>query len=348
MQPAALVEQAWTATLPEARFDWTQSWADAGGDSLKMLTLVLHLERLGELTFPYDRLYADMTPAELAGVVATIDTHPPTSPAAEVATLYLVPGVLGGTVKIAQFARQIADRLKVEVVAPPDLDSSAQTLLSVERTAAAISQAVRDRQPDGPVHLGGYCFGGVLAFEAARQLQREGRKVASLAVIDGLLPSPTMEAALADPERASAATRFQGLMTRDLSTWYGYGGAPGWKRRLLNFAFRRRWYRLLRIIAKLAAQRRRDGHWLAEALLHRLRGIAWTTYRPPAADMPVHVFITEEMRAEAGVDLGWARWCPVLSVSRLAGRHLDVFEHDPDSGLGPLLLDHVQSAGRQA
>jgi oxalate---CoA ligase len=39
-------------------------------------------------------------------------------------------------------------------------------------------------QPDGPYHLGGYSFGGRLAFEMARQLEAVGRRVAFLGLID--------------------------------------------------------------------------------------------------------------------------------------------------------------------
>jgi thioesterase domain-containing protein len=39
-------------------------------------------------------------------------------------------------------------------------------------------------QPDGPYYLGGYSFGGRLAFEMARRLEAMGRRVAFLGLID--------------------------------------------------------------------------------------------------------------------------------------------------------------------
>jgi len=45
-------------------------------------------------------------------------------------------------------------------------------------------QVVREFQPEGPYYLGGYCFGGNVAYEMARQLQAQGRTVALVALID--------------------------------------------------------------------------------------------------------------------------------------------------------------------
>jgi thioesterase domain-containing protein len=44
--------------------------------------------------------------------------------------------------------------------------------------------AVRSRQPEGPYFLGGYCFGGNVAYEMARQLQLEGQEVELVVLID--------------------------------------------------------------------------------------------------------------------------------------------------------------------
>ena len=43
---------------------------------------------------------------------------------------------------------------------------------------------IKDAQPRGPYLLSGYSFGGVVAFEMARQLQAAGEKVALLALLD--------------------------------------------------------------------------------------------------------------------------------------------------------------------
>jgi thioesterase domain-containing protein len=67
---------------------------------------------------------------------------------------------------------------------PRGLDGREPLLTSVEEMAAHYIKQIRRVKPRGPYHLGGYCFGGVVAFEMARQLEQAGEDVATLAIID--------------------------------------------------------------------------------------------------------------------------------------------------------------------
>ena len=55
---------------------------------------------------------------------------------------------------------------------------------TLEQMAAYYVQEVRSFQPQGPYLLGGYCFGGNVAYEMARQLGAQGERVALLALLD--------------------------------------------------------------------------------------------------------------------------------------------------------------------
>jgi len=72
--------------------------------------------------------------------------------------------------------------------------------------AAHYLSQLREVQAEEPYFLGGYSFGGTIAFEMARQLQAGGEKVAFLFIIDSLSPGtdlkhPKLEeiASLQDP-----------------------------------------------------------------------------------------------------------------------------------------------------
>ena len=54
----------------------------------------------------------------------------------------------------------------------------------VEDMARHYLQEIRTVQPQGPYYLGGYCFGGNVAFEMARQLEAAGEPVALLTLLD--------------------------------------------------------------------------------------------------------------------------------------------------------------------
>ncbi|MFI9782965.1 amino acid adenylation domain-containing protein [Kitasatospora sp. NPDC051984] len=80
---------------------------------------------------------------------------------------------------------------------------------TVREMATAYVEEIRRIQPEGPYHLLGWSFGGIVAFEMATQLRADGREVALLTLLDCFPGVPdhyrvneqNMVAALLDPER---------------------------------------------------------------------------------------------------------------------------------------------------
>jgi thioesterase domain-containing protein len=73
---------------------------------------------------------------------------------------------------------------------PIGLDGKSSPLTRIEDMASHYIEALRRVQPKGPYFLGGWSFGGWVAFEMAQQLQKSGEEVALLAVLDTLAPIP--------------------------------------------------------------------------------------------------------------------------------------------------------------
>jgi len=101
--------------------------------------------------------------------------------------------------------------------------SPGQPWPSVKDIARLYTELILARVPNGPYHLAGLCFGGLVAFEVAHQLIASGQEVASLAILDGLLPrgsvySPLLHARvlLSDPQRGltRVGQRVRGLAER--------------------------------------------------------------------------------------------------------------------------------------
>lgn len=59
---------------------------------------------------------------------------------------------------------------------------------SIEAMAERYVTEIRQQHPEGPYVLGGASFGGILAFEMARQLTEAGQEVSRLYLVDALLP----------------------------------------------------------------------------------------------------------------------------------------------------------------
>lgn len=63
---------------------------------------------------------------------------------------------------------------------PPGLDEACAPLTSIEEIAQYFAEQIRIFHPDGPMTVAGYCAGGSIAFELARQLQNTGADVTNL------------------------------------------------------------------------------------------------------------------------------------------------------------------------
>jgi len=116
---------------------------------------------------------------------------------------------MGGTLNnLRRLALLLGDARPCYGLQPPGADNPEQLLDSVEALAAHYITEVRREQPAGPYYLGGYSGGGVAAFEMARQLLRQGERVAFLGLIDSFspqLPKRTWrERALLHARRAAA------------------------------------------------------------------------------------------------------------------------------------------------
>jgi thioesterase domain-containing protein len=65
-------------------------------------------------------------------------------------------------------------------------------LPTIEEMAAAHVKSMRAVQPEGPYLLGGFCNGGLTAYEMARQLYAQGERVDLLVLMDSIPPRTQM------------------------------------------------------------------------------------------------------------------------------------------------------------
>ncbi|MGW6461097.1 thioesterase domain-containing protein, partial [Streptomyces sp. NPDC055078] len=96
---------------------------------------------------------------------------------------------LYGEVSYAVYlSRHFGPRTPVLGLEQVDMDSRVTLYDSVEEMAARYVGELRDQFTGEPFTLGGASFGGVLAYEMARQLQHEGETVSQLLAVDPIMP----------------------------------------------------------------------------------------------------------------------------------------------------------------
>lgn len=130
--------------------------------------------------------------------------------------IYLVHGVGGGMFwGYANLARHFEQERPVYGFKSRGLEGL-EEWPSIEIMAAHYVAELRAFQPQGPYRLGGYCFGGNVAYEMARQLQEQGQQTALLALMDCSPPNGNYERM---PARVSL--RWLAQFNLNLAFWGG-------------------------------------------------------------------------------------------------------------------------------
>jgi len=108
------------------------------------------------------------------------------------------------------------------------LDGS-EPFTNIEDTARCYVDEIRRVQPHGPYYLGGICFGGLVAFEMARVLEKSGEPVAALVLLD--CRNPAFVNSLSKRERFVSNIRFYArraawhartLRSKPVNEWFEY------------------------------------------------------------------------------------------------------------------------------
>ncbi len=106
--------------------------------------------------------------------------------------LYLVHSLAGELTWLPVLARQLDAQRPIHGFAAPGLNAKGPLFTSLEEMASNYLAAVRKNQPHGPYLFGGYSFGGVIAYEMARQAQQAGESVQKLILIDAYTPNSSI------------------------------------------------------------------------------------------------------------------------------------------------------------
>jgi len=112
---------------------------------------------------------------------------------------YCVHGMGGGVLDYIELAHHLGSDQPFYGLQERGFDDIHEPFTSIEAMAEHYIREIRTFQPNGPYYLGGYCYGGTVAFEMARQLHEQGQHVALLAIIDNTAPNLDYYSALWKP-----------------------------------------------------------------------------------------------------------------------------------------------------
>ena len=174
----------WEETLKLSRIGVRDRFADLGGDTGKARQVIETINKVFSKNLPELLMCGGATIEALAGAIfselplepfCTIQTKRPDSKP----PLFFVHGdVFGGGFYTIELARHLGEDMPFFSFNPYGLDGQAIPE-SIEEMAKAYLEILKNIHPSGSFYLGGYCSGALVAYEMARIIEREGRRIES-------------------------------------------------------------------------------------------------------------------------------------------------------------------------
>ncbi|QDI72567.1 non-ribosomal peptide synthetase [Streptomyces calvus] len=191
-----LLAEMWSEVLgvPVERIGADDDFFDLGGHSFAALRLIGRMESTWDVTVPTATVFSAPT---LRALAAWLDERPP-APApsplvplratGELPPLFLVHPVGGHVLCYASLAAALPPGRPVHALVARGMREGERPAARIEDMAADYLDAIAEAGHDGPLLLGGWSLGGVVAFEMARQAALRDGRTPPVVLIDSHAP----------------------------------------------------------------------------------------------------------------------------------------------------------------
>jgi amino acid adenylation domain-containing protein len=347
------LQAIWQDLLGVPRIGMRDSFFELGGHSLLAVRLFSRIRKLTGHDLPLATLFKFATIESLAELLGesrafdgprlpastSIEVSQPWSPLVEITKgagrwpLFCVHNADGNVLNYYNLARHLGPDRTVYGLQAQGSDGRHAPLSRIEEMAALYLPFVRKVQATGPYFFAGHSGGGVVAFEMAQQLMREGEEVALLALLDTLHPSvATRELTLR--QRLQVA-RQRGTPVKILPS-------------LMPWLARRIGRRAMKV--RRARQLAQDGmsipHHLREVFIFDAFATALRAYRPERYSNKIYLLqaTAGDLGRVLGFDHGWTGVPEKgLEVRDVPGTHLAMM-YEPNVGAVATILRAIIDA----
>lgn len=190
----ARLVRIWSAVLSVDRVGIRDDFFALGGNSLLAAGLVEEISKSLGTALPVSAVYQAPTVEQMARILGG---DPQTT--ASKSLLWLQPRGsrnsffwIHGQASDAVLPQYLGPDQPVYGVIHQSMDGKPASYTTVESIADHYLAEMRTVQPQGPYLLGGYCFGGLVAFEIAQRLTKRGEEISLLFLLDPP-PPPNLE-----------------------------------------------------------------------------------------------------------------------------------------------------------
>ncbi len=185
-----LVADIWKEYLGIEKVGIYDNFFELGGHSLIAVKVMARIEKETGKRLPLAILFENSTVEKLAlilgmdGRAITWDSLVPVKPKGTKMPIYIVHGAGLNVLLFNTLASHMHPDQPVYGLQAKGLNGVDEPLNRMEDIAAHYISAIRAQNPDGPYALAGFSFGGIIAWEMARQMEALNLEVKMLAMFD--------------------------------------------------------------------------------------------------------------------------------------------------------------------
>ncbi|PMB02573.1 hypothetical protein CEN49_25260 [Fischerella thermalis CCMEE 5273] len=204
----------WEEILQVRPIGITDPFFQLGGHSLLTVRMMAEIQRRLNKKLPVSAIFQGETIERLAGMLRSNDMPLEDSRIVELQKpkqtdrkpiFFLHPA--GGNVHCyVPLAYLLGEDQPVYAVQSPSLVNNQLPYPDFISRAKHYAKEIQSVQPEGPYRLGGWCYGGVVAFAVAQELKREGQEVDHLILMDSFVPRRISKEE--EPDRAEIVQSF--------------------------------------------------------------------------------------------------------------------------------------------
>ena len=182
--------QLWSRVLKVKRVGVFDNFFDLGGHSLAAVRMVTEVRKLTGKNLPLATLFQAPTLGAIADILRKDGWAPswsslvPMQPLGSKRPLFLVHGAEGNVLLYQRLTKYLGPDQPVYGLQSQGLNGDGNMDINVQDMASRYVNEVVAEYPEGPYRLGGYCLGGIIAFEMAQQLTAMGKEVELVILLD--------------------------------------------------------------------------------------------------------------------------------------------------------------------
>ena len=189
----------WEDVLGVRRVGVRDNFFTLGGHSLLAVNLFAQVEKQFGRALPLVTLFQSPTVEQLAEALRGNEPAPsaawsslvPIRPEGTKPPFFYVHGGGGNILPLRNLTPYLDPDQPYYGLQSQGLDGKTEPFTRIEDMAAHYIKEIVTLQPEGPYLIGGFCYGGTVAFEMAQQLRAQSKEVALVAIVDAGVLRPT-------------------------------------------------------------------------------------------------------------------------------------------------------------